>query len=104
MEELAKAYEPEEVEPRWYQFWTEQGVFHASDAEGDARPVYVIALPLPNITGSLHMDHAGIATQTVVERQLRREGKSPHDPAREKFVDRLWQWEPENGGRIEEQM
>ncbi|MBX3125486.1 MAG: valine--tRNA ligase [Polyangiaceae bacterium] len=133
MPELPKAYEPHEVEPRWYQFWVDQGVFRASEVPDDQRPTYVIALPPPNVTGSLHMghalmgtledvlvrhkrmqgfnvlwqpgiDHAGIATQTVVERQLRREGKSRHDLGREKFVERIWQWREESGGRIAEQM
>ncbi|MEZ4220615.1 MAG: valine--tRNA ligase [Polyangiaceae bacterium] len=133
MSELAKAYEPEEVEPRWYAFWKEEGVFRASVAPGDDRPTYVISLPPPNVTGSLHMghalmgtledvlirhkrmqgfntlwqpgiDHAGIATQTVVERQLRREGLSRHDLGRDKFVERVWQWKEQSGGRIAEQM
>jgi valyl-tRNA synthetase len=133
MTELPKAYEPADVEPRWYHFWQEQGVFHASVEPGDDRPVYVIALPPPNVTGSLHMghalmgtledalirhqrmlgkntlwqpgiDHAGIATQTVVERQLRRENLSRHDLGREKFVERIWQWKEQSGGRIAEQM
>ena len=133
MTEMPKAYEPKDVEPRWYQFWMDKGVFRASVEPGDERPVYVIDLPLPNVTGSLHMghalmgtlqdalirhkrmqgynalwqpgmDHAGIATQTVVERQLRREGKTRHDLGREKFVERVWEWKKESGGRIEEQM
>ncbi len=133
MSELPKAYEPEEVEPRWYKFWSDEGVFRASAAEGDDRPTYVISLPPPNVTGSLHMghalmgtledvlirhkrmqgfntlwqpgmDHAGIATQTVVERQLRTEGLSRHDLGRDKFVERVWQWREQKGGRIAEQM
>jgi valyl-tRNA synthetase len=133
MDELPKAYEPTEVEPRWYKFWLEQKVFHASTDPDDNRPVYVVPLPLPNVTGSLHMghalmgtlqdvlvrhkrmqgynalwqpglDHAGIATQTVVERQLRRENKTRHDLGREKFVERVWKWREESGGRILEQM
>ena len=133
MSELPKAYEPEEVEPRWYKFWSDEGVFRASTAEGDDRPTYVISLPPPNVTGSLHMghalmgtledvlirhkrmqgfntlwqpgmDHAGIATQTVVERQLRTEGLSRHDLGRDKFVERVWQWREQKGGRIAEQM
>jgi valyl-tRNA synthetase len=131
--ELPKAYEPAAVEPRWYEFWRERGVFRASDDPSDARPVYVVAMPPPNVTGSLHMghalfgtiqdvlirhkrmqgfnalwqpgiDHAGIATQTVVERQLRREGKSRFDLGRAKFVERVWQWKEQSGGRIAEQM
>jgi valyl-tRNA synthetase len=133
MTELPKAYEPAEVEPRWYQFWLDHGVFRASTDPSDTRLVYVVPLPLPNVTGSLHMghalmgtlqdalvrhkrmqgfntlwqpglDHAGIATQTVVERQLGREGKSRHDLGRDKFVERVWQWKEESGGRILEQM
>ncbi|HEX7602762.1 MAG TPA: valine--tRNA ligase, partial [Polyangiaceae bacterium] len=130
--ELAKAYDPRDVEPRWYAFWLEHGVFAASDAATDSRPAYVIPMPPPNVTGSLHMghalfctiedvltryhrmrgynalwlpgiDHAGIATQTVVERQLKREGKSRHDLGREEFLRRVWEWKEKNGGRIVEQ-
>ncbi len=126
--ELAKAYEPKEVERAWSARWIEQGHFAISD-EPDPRPRYVLPMPPPNVTGSLHMghalvctledilvryhrmagyatlwqpgiDHAGIATQTVVERQLQREGKSRHDLAREKFVERVWAWKAESGGRI----
>src|SRR5262245_9732764 len=133
MSELPKAYEPAEVEPRWYEFWRELGVFRASVEPGDTRPVYVIAMPPPNVTGSLHMghamfgtlqdvlvrhkrmqgynvlwqpgvDHAGIATQTVVERQLKREGKTRHDLGREAFLERVWAWKEKSGGRIVEQM
>jgi valyl-tRNA synthetase len=132
MSELPKAYEPAEVEPRWYAFWQAEGVFRASLEPNDTRPAYVIAMPPPNVTGSLHMghalytiqdvlirhkrmqghnclwqpgmDHAGIATQTVVERQLQREGLSRHDLGREKFVERVWKWKGESGGRISEQM
>jgi valyl-tRNA synthetase len=133
MSEPLKPYEPHEIEPRWYQFWVDQGVFRASSAANDARPTYVVPMPPPNVTGSLHMghaltgtiedvlvryhrmcghntlwqpglDHAGIATQAVVERQLRREGKSRHDLGREKFVERVWTWKGESGGRILEQM
>jgi valyl-tRNA synthetase len=127
--DLSKPYEPKEVEERWYAFWEEQKVFEASDDPGDARPVYVVPMPPPNVTGSLHMghaqrctledalvrwyrmrgyntlwqpgiDHAGIATQTVVERQLQREGKSRHDVGRAAFEKRIWQWKAESGGRI----
>ncbi len=133
MTELPKAYEPADVEPRWYEFWQSEGVFRASVDPNDQRPAYVIALPPPNVTGSLHMghalmgtledalirhqrmlgkntlwqpgiDHAGIATQTVVERQLRRENLSRHDLGREKFVERIWEWKEQSGGRIAEQM
>ncbi len=127
--ELAKAYDPKDVEPRWYAFWLEHDVFAATDDPNDARPVYVLPMPPPNVTGSLHMghalratiedvltryyrmngfnalwqpgiDHAGIATQTVVERTLKREGKSRHDLGREKFIERVWAWKNESGGRI----
>jgi valyl-tRNA synthetase len=131
MSELPKAYEPAHVEPRWYRFWLEERVFRAEAS--DARKPYVICLPLPNVTGSLHMghalmgtlqdalirhkrmqgrnslwqpglDHAGIATQAVVERQLRREGISRHDLGRDRFVERVWEWKEQSGGRIMEQM
>jgi valyl-tRNA synthetase len=127
--DLTKAYEPKEVEERWYAFWEEHGVFEANDAASDTRDAYVVPMPPPNVTGSLHMghaltctledalvrwermrgknvlwqpgiDHAGIATQTVVERQLAREGKSRHDLGRDAFVERVWQWKGESGGRI----
>ncbi|HEX3776358.1 MAG TPA: class I tRNA ligase family protein, partial [Polyangiaceae bacterium] len=131
--ELSKAYEPADVEPKWYQFWLEHGVFRASMDPADEREPYTIALPPPNVTGSLHMghalvvtledvlirhkrmqgrntlwqpgiDHAGIATQLVVERQLAREGKSRHDLGRAKFIERVWEWKAQSGGRIAEQM
>src|SRR5688572_31212384 len=129
--ELPKAYEPASVEPRWYEFWEREGVFRCSLEPDDGRPAYVIAMPPPNVTGSLHMghalytiqdvlvrhkrmqgfnvlwqpgiDHAGIATQTVVERKLRREGKSRHDLGREKFEEQVWLWKEESGGRIAQQ-
>jgi len=132
MSELPKAYDPAQVEPRWYAFWEEQGVFRASLAPEDARPAYVIPMPPPNVTGSLHMghalytiqdviirharmrghntlwqpgiDHAGIATQVVVEGQLKREGKTRHDLGRDAFVERVWKWKEQSGGRILEQM
>src|SRR5512145_1771985 len=133
MQELPKAYEPVDVEPRWYQYWQELGVFRAGVEPGDTRKAYVIPMPPPNVTGSLHMghalfgtiqdalirharmsgknalwqpgiDHAGIATQTVVERQLKREGKTRHDLGRAAFTARIWQWKEQSGGRIAEQM
>ncbi|MEZ4301621.1 MAG: valine--tRNA ligase [Polyangiaceae bacterium] len=126
---LAKAYDPKDVEPRWYAYWVDHGVFAASSDPADTRPVYVCPMPPPNVTGSLHMghalfctiedvlvryhrmrgfnalwqpgiDHAGIATQTVVERLLKREGKTRHDLGRDAFIDRVWQWKEESGGRI----
>jgi valyl-tRNA synthetase len=133
MQELPKAYEPVDVEPRWYKYWQELGVFRAGTGPVDPRPTYVIPMPPPNVTGSLHMghalfgtiqdalirharmsgkntlwqpgiDHAGIATQTVVERQLKREGKTRYDLGRAAFTARIWQWKEQSGGRIAEQM
>ncbi len=127
--DLQKPYDPSEVESRWYEFWEREGVFRASDDPKDERPVYVVPMPPPNVTGSLHMghasratnedalvrwhrmrgfntlwqpglDHAGIATQTVVERQLAREGKTKQDLGREEFEKRIWAWKAESGGRI----
>ncbi len=127
--ELTKGYDPTDVEARWYRFWEDNHVFEASDDAADTRDVYVVPMPPPNVTGSLHMghaqrctledalvrwnrmrgkntlwqpgiDHAGIATQTVVERQLAREGKTKHDLGREAFLERVWQWKGESGGRI----
>jgi valyl-tRNA synthetase len=127
--DLSKPYDPREVESRWYERWEQGGVFDASDDPSDGKPVYVIPMPPPNVTGSLHIghaqratledaliryhrmrgyvalwqpgiDHAGIATQTVVERQLLREGKTRHDIGREAFVERVWKWKNESGGRI----
>jgi len=127
--ELAKGYEPHEVEKRWYAEWLQKGYFHA-DAVGDAvRKPYSIVIPPPNVTGALHMghalnntlqdilcrwkrmtghnvlwmpgtDHAGIATQNVVERQLAAEGKDRHELGREAFIERVWQWKGESGGQI----
>src|SRR5688572_8150183 len=106
--EMPKAYDSREVEPRWYRFWEERGLFQAGTPERADREPYTIAIPPPNVTGSLHMghalmttledvltryarmkgldalwlpgtDHAGIATQIVVERILKAEGKSRHD-------------------------
>ena len=131
MPELSKAYEPAEVENRLYTWWEERGLFNA-DA-GDPGEPYAIMLPLPNVTGSLHIghaldhsvqdalirrarmqgynalwqpgtDHAGIATQNVVERELAKEGVSRHDLGREKFVERVWQWREESGETILRQM
>ena len=128
---LPTTYEPGEVEPRRYQQWVNAGVFTA-DAASD-KPAFTIVIPPPNVTGSLHMghafqhtlmdaltrrkrmqgfealwlpgmDHAGIATQAVVERELAKDGVSRHDLGREAFVDRVWQWKSEYGGRILGQM
>src|SRR5258708_2561227 len=126
---LDQPYDPALVEPRWYAFWEKHGVFVASDDPADTRPVYVVPMPPPNVTGSLHMghaqrvpledalvrwhrmrghntlwqpgiDHAGIATQLVVERQLAREGITRQALGREAFIARVWKWQAESGGRI----
>jgi valyl-tRNA synthetase len=132
MTELPKAYEPASVEPHWYEFWEKHGVFAASLDANDSRPTYVIPMPPPNVTGSLHMghalytiqdviirharmrgfntlwqpgiDHAGISTQVVVERMLKREGKTRHELGREAFIERVFEWKEKSGGRILEQM
>ncbi|MBK5273985.1 MAG: valine--tRNA ligase, partial [Desulfuromonadales bacterium] len=125
--ELAKGYEPHDVEKRWYAEWQGKGYFRA-DATSD-KPAYSIVIPPPNVTGALHMghalnntlqdilcrwkrmqgynvlwmpgtDHAGIATQNVVERQLAAEGKDRHDLGREEFIERVWKWKAESGGQI----
>jgi valyl-tRNA synthetase len=134
--ELPKSYDPTEVEARWYSVWEEAGVFGADarDTLEGGRPAYVIMMPPPNVTGSLHnghalfvtlqdiltryhrmkgdnalwlpgVDHAGIATQSVVERELQRhEGKTRHDLGREAFLERVWNWKERNGSRIVEQL
>ncbi|MCE9673461.1 valine--tRNA ligase [Myxococcus stipitatus] len=129
--ELSKAYEPTEVEARRYAFWLEKGYFRA-EATSD-KPAFSIVLPPPNVTGSLHIghaltatiqdiltrwkrmsgfnalwlpgtDHAGIATQMVVEKELKKtEGKSRHDLGREAFLKRVWEWKGKYGARIGEQ-
>ncbi|GFO66852.1 valine--tRNA ligase [Geomonas limicola] len=125
--ELEKVYEPKSVEDRWYQVWEREGYFHASVPS--EKPSYSIVIPPPNITGVLHMghalnntlqdilvrwkrmsgynvlwmpgtDHAGIATQNVVERQLAAEGKDRFELGREAFIERVWQWKGESGGQI----
>ena len=129
--DLAKSFEPRAIESRWYSEWEKNGYFAQS---GDsAAPAYCIQLPPPNVTGTLHMghafqqtlmdaliryhrmrgyntnwvigtDHAGIATQIVVERQLEAEGKSRHDFTREDFLKRVWQWKEQSGSTITRQM
>ncbi|WP_329278762.1 valine--tRNA ligase [Streptomyces sp. NBC_00691] len=129
--ELPTTYAPAEVEGPLYERWVERGYFEA-DAKSE-KPAYTIVIPPPNVTGSLHlghafehtlidaltrrkrmqgfetlwqpgMDHAGIATQNVVERELAKEGKSRHDLGREAFVERVWEWKAESGGQIAGQM
>ena len=127
---LDKAFNPAGIEQRWYQRWESAGWFAHKD---HGTPAYCIQLPPPNVTGTLHMghafqqtlmdaliryhrmrglntnwvvgtDHAGIATQIVVERQLQDEGKTRHDLGREKFVERVWQWKQQSGSTITRQM
>ncbi|MEU8136289.1 valine--tRNA ligase [Streptodolium elevatio] len=128
---LSSQYAPAEVEAKLYERWVAAGYFEA-DAKS-TKPAYTIVIPPPNVTGSLHlghafehtlidsltrrkrmqgyetlwqpgMDHAGIATQNVVERELAKEGLSRHDLGREAFVERVWQWKDESGGKILGQM
>lgn len=128
---MDKTYTPNAIESKWYAQWEQQGYFNASpENEGDA---YCIMLPPPNVTGTLHMghafqqtimdaltrfarmsgknalwqpgtDHAGIATQMVVERQLNAKGQTRHDLGREKFLDKVWEWKEHSGGTITQQM
>src|SRR3954447_15600558 len=129
--DLATKYDPAAVEAVTYQRWLDLGVFTAH--AGSDRPTFTIVIPPPNVTGSLPlghpfqhtlmdaltrrkrmqgydalwlpgMDHAGIATQNVVERELAKEGKSRRDLGREAFVERVWQWKEEFGGKILGQM
>src|SRR5436309_10029670 len=116
---LPKAYEPQAVEGKWYRFWEEGGYF--KPRPNPSRKPFVISMPPPNVTGALHLghaitatvediliryhrmrgdetlwvpgeDHAGIATQIVVERQLAKEGLDRHKIGREAFIERVWQW------------
>src|ERR1700750_1663397 len=127
MAEIPKAYEPQSVESKWYQFWLDKGLFVANPAS--KKPAYSIVIPPPNVTGVLTMghvlnntiqdiltrrarlegksalwlpgtDHAGIATQTVVERELRKQKKTRRDLGREKFLEKVWSWREEKGGII----
>ncbi|HTX20991.1 MAG TPA: valine--tRNA ligase [Candidatus Aquilonibacter sp.] len=133
MSEISKAYEPQSVEDKWYQFWLDQKCFVA-DAQSP-KPAYSIVIPPPNVTGVLTMghvlnntiqdilarkarmdgkevlwlpgtDHAGIATQTVVERTLKKAGEIKHrdDLGREKFLERVWEWKEKYGGIIIQQL
>ncbi|MCR9212532.1 MAG: valine--tRNA ligase [Proteobacteria bacterium] len=128
---LDKSYRPQEVEGKLYSKWMEQGAFECGRSKSD--DAFTIVIPPPNVTGSLHMghalnntlqdilirfermrgkdvlwqpgmDHAGIATQMVVERQLAEQGISRHDLGREAFVDKVWDWKGESGGLIFEQL
>jgi valyl-tRNA synthetase len=132
--ELPKSYEPGAIETRWAEYWIKEKLFSVpTPPEGETRPVFTLLLPPPNVTGRLHMghmlnqtqmdiivrwhrmrgfitlwlpgtDHAGIATQMMVERQLAKEGKKRRDLGREKFIERVWEWKKLYGGAILEQM
>ncbi|MDH5409077.1 MAG: class I tRNA ligase family protein, partial [Gammaproteobacteria bacterium] len=126
---MDKTYKPQDIEQRWYQTWEKDNHFAPS---GEGEP-YCIMIPPPNVTGSLHMghafqdtimdaltryhrmkghntlwqpgtDHAGIATQMVVERLLQAEGKTRHDLGREAFIDKVWEWKEHSGGTITRQL
>ena len=128
---MDKSYNPHAIEQRWYEHWESHGYFAPRTTE--FAPAYCIMIPPPNVTGSLHMghafnntvmdsltryhrmrgdntlwqpgtDHAGIATQMVVERQLNGEGKTRHDLGREEFIKRVWSWRAESGGNITRQL
>src|ERR1700741_4825531 len=133
MPEISKAYEPQAVEARWYQFWLDKNLFTANPAS--PKPAYSIVIPPPNVTGVLTLghvlnntiqdilarkarmdgkevlwlpgtDHAGIATQTIVERTLKKTGEIKHrdDLGREKFLERVWEWKEKHGGIIIQQL
>ncbi|HAO79486.1 MAG TPA: valine--tRNA ligase, partial [Verrucomicrobia subdivision 3 bacterium] len=132
MSEIPKAYEPQSVEDKWYDFWLKHGCFTADPKS--AKPAYSIVIPPPNVTGMLHMghvlnntiqdilvrkarmdgkevlwlpgtDHAGIATQVMVEKQLKKEEKkSRHDLGREEFLKRVWAWKEKHGDIIINQL
>ena len=132
--ELPKAYEPGAIESRWAEYWIKEKLFSVpTPPAGETRPVFTLLLPPPNVTGRLHMghmlnqtqmdiivrwhrmrgfitlwlpgtDHAGIATQMMVEKQLEKEGKKRREMGREKFVERVWEWKREYGGAILDQM
>ncbi len=130
---MDKTYEPHSIEQQCYQRWENDGLFKAKASGDPAQEPYCILLPPPNVTGSLHMghgfqqtimdvltryhrmkgdntlwqvgtEHAGIATQMVVERQLNAQGKTRHDLGREAFVDKIWEWKEHSGGTITSQM
>ncbi len=131
MDQMDKVYNPKEIESKWYKFWQTKGLFNA-EVNSKKKP-YTIVIPPPNVTGILHIghvlnntlqdimirykklqnyetlwlpgtDHAGIATQNVVERELTKQGKSRYDVGREKLIKLIWKWREEKGGRIIEQL
>ena len=131
--EISKQYDPAQAEQNHYQRWESQGYFSPEINRDPNAPAFSIVIPPPNVTGSLHMghalqhtmmdvitrykrmcgyrtmwlpgmDHAGISTQLMVTRELKKEGVSRHDLGREKFVERVWKWKKESGGQITKQM
>ena len=129
--EIAKSYEPQQIEPRWAEFWVKEELFKADPSAPG--PAFCVVIPPPNVTGSLHIghmldhteidiltrwhrmrgfntlylpgtDHAGIATQRVVVKQLAEKGINYRDLGREEFLKRVWQWKTESGGTIQQQM
>jgi len=132
IQELAKSFDPKTIESKWYEFWEGKG-YYAAGLDQSKQDNFCILLPPPNVTGTLHMghgfnqtlmdaltryhrmrgdntlwqpgtDHAGIATQIVVERQLDAQGVSRHDLGREKFLEKVWEWKEYSGGTITKQM
>ncbi len=132
IKELAKSFDPKTIESKWYEFWEGRG-YYAAGLNPEIKDNFCILLPPPNVTGTLHMghgfnqtlmdaltryhrmrgdntlwqpgtDHAGIATQIVVERQLDAQGVSRHDLGREKFLEKVWEWKEYSGGTITKQM
>ena len=131
--DIPKEYDPKEAEKHHYERWEKSGAFAPEINKNPGAEVFTIVIPPPNVTGSLHMghalqhtlmdvmtrhkrmsgfrtlwlpgvDHAGISTQLMVSRALKKEGKSRHDLGREKFVERVWQWKHESGSQITVQM
>ena len=129
--EINKTYEPQQIEKKWYRFWEEGGFFKPNEAS--TKPAFTILIPPPNVTGILHMghvlnntlqdvvvryhrmngeptlwlpgvDHAGIATQNVVEKELAKSGKNRHQVGREKLLELIWAWKNEKGGIIIDQL
>src|SRR5438128_8292679 len=130
-EELSTRYEPKSIEQNWYEFW-EKGEFFTPEVDRD-RPKFSIVIPPPNVTGRLHIghalvntlqdivvrwkrmsgfntlwlpgtDHAGIATQMIVDRELQKQGISRFDIGREKFVEKVWEWKESYGNQIIDQL
>ncbi|MBI4686931.1 MAG: valine--tRNA ligase [Nitrospirae bacterium] len=128
---IEKSYSPKDIEEKWYRLWLEKGYFQAESKS--SKPSYCIVIPPPNVTGSLHIghaldatlqdilirwkrmsgfnalwlpgtDHAGIATQNVVEKDLKKEGLDRHKLGRDEFIRRVWKWKGEYGGRIISQL